>query len=82
LAESGGGSEETIDLLARIALFSGLSTTTLQALANQAASVHLRAGSTLMREGGPGDALYALVSGRLRVFAEQPDGSQEAVGEI
>jgi predicted acylesterase/phospholipase RssA/CRP-like cAMP-binding protein len=35
-----------------------------------------------MREGGPGDALYALVSGRLRVFAEQPDGSQATVGEI
>ena len=35
-----------------------------------------------MREGGPGDALYALVSGRLRVFAEQPDGSSAAVGEI
>jgi NTE family protein/lysophospholipid hydrolase len=35
-----------------------------------------------MREGGPGDALYALVSGRLRVFADQPDGSNEAVGEI
>ena len=73
---------DAMRLLAGISLFSGLPGPVLQSLAGRAATVHLQAGSTLMREGGPGDALYALVSGRLRVFAEQPDGSQTAVGEI
>jgi len=76
------GSAATHDLLARIALFAELPEPSLRVLAQKAASVHLQAGSTLMREGGPGDALYALVSGRLRVFAEQPDGSRAAVGEV
>lgn len=82
MTEPGSEGGETVELLSGIALFSELPRSGLRALATQAASVHLQAGSTLMREGGPGDALYALVSGRLRVFAEQPDGSQEAVGEI
>jgi predicted acylesterase/phospholipase RssA/CRP-like cAMP-binding protein len=71
-----------LDLLSRVSLFAGLSDSSLKALAGKAAPVRLQAGSTLMREGGPGDALYALVSGRLRVFAEQPGGSREAVGEV
>jgi CRP-like cAMP-binding protein len=79
-ATTGGG--ETVELLSRIALFSELSEPSVQALAEKAASIYLQAGSILMREGGPGDALYALVSGRMRVFAEQPDGSSVAVGEI
>ncbi len=82
MIEPAGERADTYDLLSRIPLFSGLPETSLRALAGKAASVHLQAGSTLMREGGPGDAVFALVSGRLRVFAEQPDGSQAAVGEI
>ncbi len=73
---------DLVDLLSGIRLFSGLSDTVLAALAERSAAIHLQAGSTLMREGGPGDALYAIVSGRLRVFAAQPDGSQAAVGEV
>lgn len=69
-------------LLTRLALFEELPPATLALLARRATPVHLRSGSVLMREGGPGDALYAVVSGRLRVFVRQPDGSQAIVGEI
>ena len=82
MSEPIGVPNNALQLLSGIGLFAGLSDSSRQALAARASSVHLQAGSTLMREGGPGDALYAVVSGRLRVFAAQPDGSQAAVGEI
>lgn len=44
--------------------------------------VEISGGQTLMHQGDPGDALYLLVSGRLRAYVRQDDGSQRAVGEI
>jgi predicted acylesterase/phospholipase RssA/CRP-like cAMP-binding protein len=82
VSEPPNSSVSKYDLLSGLSLFSELPESSLHAIAGRAASVHLTAGSTLMREGGPGDALYGLVSGRLRVFAEQPDGSHAAVGEV
>ncbi len=82
MSEPIGVPNDALQLLSGIGLFAGLPEASRKALAARAASVHLRAGSTLMREGGPGDAVYAVVSGRLRVFAVQPDGSQAAVGEV
>lgn len=41
----------------------------------------LAAGETLMRQGEPGDSLYLLVSGRLRVYIER-DGQRRVVREI
>jgi len=43
--------------------------------------MQLAGGQTLMRQGEPGDALYLLVSGRLRVYIEE-DGQQRVVREI
>lgn len=43
--------------------------------------LQLASGETLMRQGEPGDALYLLVSGRLRVYIEQ-DGQRRVVREI
>jgi NTE family protein len=43
--------------------------------------MHLPGGETLMRQGEPGDALYLLVSGRLRVYVEE-DGQRRVVREI
>jgi NTE family protein len=39
-------------------------------------------GQTLMHEGEPGDALYLLVSGRLRAYVRGDDAVPRAVGEI
>ncbi len=41
----------------------------------------LPSGHTLMRQGDAGDAMYIVISGRLRAYVER-DGDAEAVGEI
>lgn len=43
--------------------------------------LQLAGGETLMRQGEPGDALYLLVSGRLRVYIED-DGERRVVREV
>jgi NTE family protein len=43
--------------------------------------LQLTGGETLMRQGEPGDALYLLVSGRLRVYIEE-DGVRRVVREV
>jgi NTE family protein len=44
--------------------------------------VEVAGGETLMTQGEPGDAMYLLVSGRLRVYVGQDDGSQRVVREV
>ena len=44
--------------------------------------MHLAGGDTLMRQGEPGDSLYLLVSGRLRVLSESDDDEPHARHKI
>jgi len=44
--------------------------------------VTLRGGERLFRQGDDGDAAYVLVSGRLRVIAEGPDGTTQMLNEV
>jgi NTE family protein len=44
--------------------------------------VELPGGQTLMREGEPGDAMYLLVSGRLRAYTQGDDAALRPVGEV
>ncbi|NWG73815.1 MAG: cyclic nucleotide-binding domain-containing protein, partial [Rubrivivax sp.] len=49
-------------------------------LAAQVRLVEIAGGQTLMREGERGDAMYLVVSGRLRAFADA-DGAPRHVGD-
>lgn len=44
--------------------------------------VALPAGQTLLRQGEPGDALYLVVSGRLRAYVRDSEGTERAVRDM
>ena len=44
--------------------------------------VELAAGEVLMEQGAPGDSAYLCVSGRLRVYVRNEDGTQRMVREM
>jgi NTE family protein len=44
--------------------------------------VTVSAGETLLRQGEPGDSLYLLVSGRLRVYLRDADGTERPVRDM
>lgn len=54
----------------------------LQDLEAQLEWLRKKKGEQLIRQGDPGDAMYIVVSGRLKVIHENPDGSQESLLEI
>jgi NTE family protein len=61
--------------------FGPLDDAALDAIRERLQWLQLAAGETLMRQGDPGDALYLLVSGRLRVYIDE-DGERRVVREI
>lgn len=72
--------EETARLLHR---FTGpLAPDTMAALAGQLERVSLPAGALLLRQGDPGDAVFFVVAGRLRVFTIRDDGHEVRLGEV
>jgi predicted acylesterase/phospholipase RssA/CRP-like cAMP-binding protein len=60
---------DPVEILVGTPLFAGLPADDLDALATCCRRSDVAAGQTVLREGGPGDALYVLVRGRLRVDA-------------
>ena len=71
-------------------MFAGLDGEARAAIEAEAHWTELRSGDTLFREGDPGDALYVLIRGRLRVLVAGPSGDTlvaeigrgEVVGEM
>jgi CRP-like cAMP-binding protein len=59
-----------IDLLRTIGPFSEMSTPSLRPLAESAEIKHYRAGEVIVRQGDPGDAVYALTEGTAEVWLE------------
>jgi NTE family protein len=62
----------TAAFLRRVPVLSGLDDELLSRLAEQVATVSVRAGEWLVREGDVADSLYVIRSGRLEVIAEGP----------
>ncbi len=60
----------------------GVDDEALQLLRRHLQWVEIAAGQVLMVQGEPGDAMYLLVSGRLRVQVRDEHGVQRTVGEI
>ncbi|HVN72278.1 MAG TPA: cyclic nucleotide-binding and patatin-like phospholipase domain-containing protein [Desulfomonilia bacterium] len=63
-------------------LFGPLDDTMLQDIEDQVEWLHVPGGETLFREGEPGDALYIVLCGRLRVVAKGDNKSEKVLGEV
>lgn len=75
---------DVLQFLAEVPVFSGLEPRTLADVAQQIEWRHIHGGSVLFRQGDVGDALYMVVSGRLRVLLEHPDrmGIRRALRDV
>lgn len=63
-------------MLERSPLFRGLSPPSLQRLASLAVQRKASAGEIVFSQGDPGDALYGVISGRIRISAAATDGRE------
>lgn len=72
------------DLLDRhlIALLGDVEPAALKLLREHLAWVSLAGGRTLMNQGDPGDAMYLVVSGRLRARQRQDDGTERVIRDM
>jgi CRP-like cAMP-binding protein len=65
--------------LGRITLFKGLPAADLRALAERTTLRTLPAGSVVFREGDPGDSLYLILSGKVKVTLHDTNGKEFVV---
>ena len=63
-------------ILAQTALFRGVAPEALQALAGRLSSVYVKPGHVFFTEGQPGDRLYVVVSGSVKVGRRSQDGRE------
>jgi CRP/FNR family transcriptional regulator len=70
----GATSEETIDLLARVPVFSALASDELHRVADVAVPRRFGAAEVVFREGDESDTCYIVRTGRARAVREHPDG--------
>lgn len=61
--------------LQTMALFKGVSSSDLLALISIMKPLSFTAGTVLFEQGTPGDTLYVILSGQVRVFTRDPDGN-------
>jgi hypothetical protein len=76
-AGSGAGAS-----LARSPLFSGVPREELASLLTLVSPIKVSAGSAVVREGDPGDSLFLVVSGKLRVSTRVEDGEDVALADL
>ncbi len=65
--------------LARVQMFAGLSPRALDQLLALVTEVRHPAGEVLFRTGDPGDRMYVIVEGRIRISREVPGMGEEAL---
>ena len=63
-------------MLQRSPLFRGLPAPALEQIAGLATQIRYRAGESVFRQGDPGNAIYAVVTGRIRISAGTADGRE------
>ena len=72
--------DELIDTITRTSIFSGLSREDLARVAGKLDEVRVAAGTTIIRQGEPGDSLYVVQTGAVEVLHRDPAGDVERMG--
>ncbi|MEJ6550663.1 MULTISPECIES: CRP-like cAMP-activated global transcriptional regulator GlxR [unclassified Corynebacterium] len=67
---------EVPEILSRAGIFQGVETTAVNALIEQLESVTFPRGTTIFDEGEPGDRLYIIISGKVKLARHAPDGRE------
>jgi CRP-like cAMP-binding protein len=68
--------DDAVSLLARTAVFGQLSDHTLRQLAAACSLRSFRKGQIIFQQGDPGDALYVVAKGRVKVLTSSPEGDE------
>jgi CRP/FNR family cyclic AMP-dependent transcriptional regulator len=63
-------------ILAHAAIFQGVEATAVRALTEGLRPVHVKSGHTFFAEGQPGDRLYIIISGKVKIGRRSPDGRE------
>ena len=64
------------NVLARAGMFQGVEPSAVFALTAELHPVHFRSGHTVFVEGEPGDRLYIVISGKVKIGRRSPDGRE------
>lgn len=64
------------DILSRAGIFQGVDPVAVQNLIEQMETVRFPRGTTIFEEGEPGDRLYIITSGKIKLARHAPDGRE------
>src|ERR1700681_4514432 len=64
------------EILARAGIFQGVEPSTVSVLTRQLQPVHFPRGHTVFAEGEPGDRLFIIISGKVKIGRRSPDGRE------
>ena len=64
------------EILARAGIFQGVDPTAVSALTKQLQPVDFPRGHTVFSEGEPGDRLYIIIAGKVKIGRRSPDGRE------
>ncbi len=76
------GADASASSIARMPIFSGIPREELASLLTVVAPIKVSPGSAVVREGEPGDSLFLIVQGTLRVATRGSDGSEVELGRL
>jgi CRP-like cAMP-binding protein len=71
-----------VDLLRKLPFFAGLPSDTIMTLSSQLERTNLEQDEVLFRKGDPGDALYIIESGSVKIYTEDTDGEELVLNEL
>ncbi|AKT40891.1 cyclic nucleotide-binding domain-containing protein [Chondromyces crocatus] len=71
--------EQRIEQLSKVALFKGLTPTALELIARVSSEESHALGTKIFEHGDPGDKLYILLDGKVRISREIPGMGEEAL---